>query len=136
MGFDALDTQLIQRMTDHTQYVKENYDTIKLNVQKVMQFPVCMVYQEMFPLWFAPQRRANTIMSFKIGNRVMNINSTQRKFLPFGARGTVVGKTEDSIIVLFDEETLHCDTVYGHCSSYRGAKVNPIYLENLSRAFA
>lgn len=54
MGFDALDTVLIQRLTDHTQYVKENYDTIKLNVQKVMQMPVCMVYQEMFPMWFAP----------------------------------------------------------------------------------
>jgi hypothetical protein len=50
----------------------------------------------------------------------MNINSIQRKYIPFGARGTVIGKTEEDIIVLFDEETLHCDTVYGHCAHYRG----------------
>jgi hypothetical protein len=33
----------------------------------------------------------------------MNICSTGRKYIPFGFRGTVVGKTEDFIIVLFDD---------------------------------
>lgn len=33
----------------------------------------------------------------------MNINSTKREYVPFGLRGTVVGKTNDKVIVLFDE---------------------------------
>jgi len=33
----------------------------------------------------------------------MNVRSIKREYLPFGARGTVVGKTEEKIIVLFDE---------------------------------
>jgi hypothetical protein len=33
----------------------------------------------------------------------MNINSTRREYIPFGFRGTVVGKTNDKIIVIFDE---------------------------------
>ena len=136
MGFDALDHVLIQRLTEHTDYVKNNYDTINLKVPKVLQMPVCFIYQEMFPLWFAPQRRPNTVHNFKVGNRVMNIYSAGRKYIPFGARGTCVGKTEDTIIVIFDEQTLHCNTVYGHTENYRGAKISPMYLENISKSFA
>ena len=66
----------------------------------------------------------------------MNINSVRRHYLPFGARGTVVGKTEDKVIVLFDEQFLQGTTVYGHCPSYRGALMVPEYLINLSREFA
>jgi len=38
--------------------------------------------------------------------------------------------------VLFDEQFLHGTDINGHCGNYRGAKICPIYLMNLSRSFA
>jgi hypothetical protein len=55
------------------------------------------------------------VADFRVGNRVMNVNSTRRQYIPFGARGTVVGKTEEKIIVLFDEQFLQGTNIYGHC---------------------
>lgn len=66
----------------------------------------------------------------------MNLNSTKRQFIPFGLRGTVVGKTTEKVIVMFDEQFIHGNNIYGHCDKYRGAMVNPNYLLNLSRMFA
>ena len=45
----------------------------------------------------------------------MNLNSRKRKFIPFGLRGTVIGKTDEKVIVMFDEQFLHGNNVYGHC---------------------
>ena len=94
------------------------------------------MYQECFPYWFAPFFERKTVSDFRVGNRVMNLNSTQRKFVPFGARGTIVGKTEAKLIVMFDEQFLHGHDIYGHCENYRGAQVEPDHLLNLSREFA
>jgi hypothetical protein len=66
----------------------------------------------------------------------MNANSVMRHYLPFGARGTVVGKTEEQVIVLFDEQFLQGTTMYGHCEPYHGALLEPARLINLSRSFA
>jgi hypothetical protein len=66
----------------------------------------------------------------------MNLNSTLRRYIPFGARGTVVGRTEEKLVVMFDEQFLHGNNIYGHCDNYRGAQVNPEYLMNLSKEFA
>lgn len=90
----------------------------------------------MYPHWFSPYLNRQRIGDFRVGNRVMNLNSTLRQYIPFGLRGTVVGKTEDYVIVLFDEQFLHGTDVNGHCENYRGAKVVPLYLMNLSRSFA
>lgn len=73
---------------------------------------------------------------FRVGNRVMNVNSVRRHYLPFGARGTIVGKTEEKLIVLFDEQFLQGTTMYGHCEPYRGAMLDSALLVNLSRTFA
>lgn len=59
-----------------------------------------------------------------------------RHYVPFGARGTVIGKTESKIIVMFDEQFLHGNTIYHHCEPYRGAYVDPDYIINLTRSFA
>ena len=56
-----------------------------------------------------------------MGNRVMNLNSTLRYYIPFGLRGTVVGKTESKVIVMFDEQFLNGNNIYGHCQNYKGA---------------
>mmetsp|Transcript_11736 Transcript_11736/g.17968 ORF Transcript_11736/g.17968 Transcript_11736/m.17968 type:complete len:257 (+) Transcript_11736:557-1327(+) len=66
----------------------------------------------------------------------MNINSTLRQYIPFGLRGTVVGKTDLKVIVMFDEQFLHGSDVYGHCQMYRGAYVSPENLLNLTVSFA
>ena len=66
----------------------------------------------------------------------MNICSVNRNYVPFGARGTVVGKTEEAVIVMFDEQFIQGNTIYGHCEPYRGAMIFPNYLLNLSREFA
>lgn len=57
---------------------------------------------------------------FTLGSRVMNINSTLRQFIPFGLRGTVIGKTESRILVMFDEQFLAGTNLFGHCEAYYG----------------
>lgn len=51
----------------------------------------------------------------------MNINSSLRIYIPFGLRGTVVGKTESKVIVMFDSQFLNGNNIYGHCQNYKGA---------------
>lgn len=103
MGFDALDSAIIGRLQDHLHHVAENYEQIDLNVPKQMNFQTLFLYQEMFPHWFSPYVSRQRIGDFRVGNRVMNLNATLRQYIPFGLRGTVVGKTEEYVIVLFDE---------------------------------
>jgi hypothetical protein len=31
------------------------------------------------------------------------MNSTMRNYIPFGLRGTVIGKTDEKVMVMFDE---------------------------------
>ena len=65
----------------------------------------------------------------------MNINSTRREYIPFGLRGTVVGKTNERVIVLFDEQFLNGNNIYGHCEEYKGGQIHPSYLLNLTKKF-
>ena len=61
-------------------------------------------YQESYPFWSAPPSpEFNKLEHFKIGSRVINIDSQRFEWIPFGLRGTVVGKAENTLIVLFDE---------------------------------
>jgi len=73
------------------------------------------LYQESFPFWSGPYLQPSTVRDFRVGNRVMNLNSTLRQYVPFGARGTVVGKTESKLIVMLDEQFLHGNDIFGHC---------------------
>lgn len=136
MGFDALDSVLIRRLERHQDYVLRNYGAIELDVQRVEHLRTSSVYQEMYPYWFRPYLEVAQVSAFRVGNRVMNVNSSMRHYVPFGARGTVVGKTEALIIVLFDEQFIQGSNIYGHCQKYRGALLDPVNVINLSRAFA
>ena len=71
-----------------------------------------------------------------MGDRVININSTKREYVPFGLRGTVVGHTNDRVIVLFDEQYLAGNNIMGHCEDYRGGNLNPNHLINLNHKFS
>lgn len=66
---------------------------------------------------------------------MLNLNSSMRNYVPFGLRGTVVGKTQDKVIVLFDEQYLGGSDLNGFCESYRGAQINPNYLCNITMKF-
>ena len=65
----------------------------------------------------------------------MNINSIKREYVPFGLRGTVVGKTNDKVIVIFDEQFLNGDNIHGHCQNYKGRFIDSQYLLNLTKKF-
>lgn len=115
MGFDSLDQDMIDKLADHSDYVKANYGSINLNVKSVEQLNLAAVYQEQFPYWTGPQSDKGKVEDFRVGNRVMNMNSTMRQYIPFGARGIVVGKTDSKLIVMFDDQFLHGGNIYGHC---------------------
>lgn len=72
------------------------------------------LYQEHFPYWSAPFSD-KTCEDFRVGDRVLAINSTKREYLPFGIRGTVVGKTNERVVVLFDEQFIGGNNIQGHC---------------------
>ena len=103
MGFDALDTDLVNKLQEHNEHIQIYYNPVDLKVQPVEHIAIPNVYQESFPYWFGPYYEKNTVNDFRVGNRVINLNSTERKYIPFGARGTVVGKTEAKLIIMFDE---------------------------------
>lgn len=121
MGFDTLDCELITKLQNHNEYFLKNYGTIDLDVKQTEFLSLAHVYQETFPYWSGPFANKNRVSDFRVGNRVLNLNSTRRQFIPFGARGTVVGKTDSKIVVMFDEQFLHGTNIYGHCELYRGA---------------
>lgn len=73
-----------------------------MKCKKYEFLPLSSLYFEYYPKWSQPFSHKE-VDDFKVGDRVMNINSSKREYVPFGFRGTVVGKTTDKVIVLFDE---------------------------------
>lgn len=63
------------------------------------------------------------------------MNSSMRQYIPFGLRGTVIGKTEQKIMVMFDEQFIGGQSIYGQCEEYRGALVNPDHILNITKKF-
>ena len=47
----------------------------------------------------------------------------------------MIGRTEDKVIVLFDDQFIGGTDIHYHCEAYRGAFVNPNYLLNLTKKF-
>ena len=93
-----------------------------------------VLYAERFPYW-CPLYTGNRVDMFKVGQRVMNLNSSRKDYVPFGFRGTVVGKTERKVIVLFDNQFLQGTDINGHCQNYRGAILEPSCLLNITKKF-
>jgi len=57
----------------------------------------------------------------------------EREYIPFGMRGVVVGKTQNKVLVMFDEQFLNGTDLYGRCKLYRGAQVKSVNLLNLTK---
>jgi len=72
---------------------------------------------------------------YKVGDRVLNLNSQQRQYVPFGLRGTVIGRTDDKVMVMFDEQFIGANNLFNQCENYRGVFVNPNYLLNFTKKF-
>ena len=66
---------------------------------------------------------------------MLSINSSKREFVPFGLRGTVVGHTNDRVIILFDEQYLGGNNIHGHCKDLKGGNIDPNFLINLTQKF-
>lgn len=79
-------------MSNYQSSMLENNNKITLKCKRYEYLPISSVYLEYFPYWSQPFSH-KTIHDFKNGERVMNINSSLRDYIPFGLRGTVVGKT-------------------------------------------
>ena len=134
MGFDALHEDLIKKLEMQKTMIKERFQSIQLKCRELEHMEPNFVFQEHFPYWCQPFSD-KTPDDYRVGDRVININSTKREFIPFGLRGTVVGKTTDRIIVLFDEQFLSGNNIFGHAEDYKGANVNPNFLINLTHKF-
>ena len=93
MGFDTLETTMISSINEHRKNVEENYNNVNLAVRNNEFMPSKFLYMERFPYWSSlfPE---NTVDKFKVGDRVLNLCSVKRAYVPFGARGTCVGKSE------------------------------------------
>ena len=105
MGFDTLDIEMITQINSDRERIATSFNNVNLPVRSTEQLPMKFLYTERFPFWSSlfPE---NTPDKFKVGDRVINLCSVKRAYVPFGARGTVVGKTEQLIVVMFDEQFL------------------------------
>lgn len=134
IGFETLDRQTIEHITKKRETISQTFQPIDMPVKQAETIGGKVLFAERFPFW-SPLYLDNKVDMFKMGHRVMNLFSMGRNYRPFGARGTVVGKTKEHVIVMFDEQFLQGTNINGHCGDYRGAMVDPAYLLNLTRKF-
>ena len=135
MGFDALDANLIQMLDNHLLKLRDKFQTVKLKCRDSEFLNPTFLYQENFPFWCQPYS-TKTVDDYKVGDRVINVNSTKREYVPFGLRGTVVGHTNDRVIILFDEQFLGGVNISNHCKDFKGGYLNPNYIINLTHKFS
>lgn len=135
MGFDALNSEIIKKFDVHQDIIKERFQKVQLKCRDYEFLKADFVYQEYFPYWTQPYSTKRP-EDYQVGDRVININSTKREYVPFGLRGTVVGHTNDKVIVLFDEQYLGGNNIFGHCEDFKGGYLNPNYLINLTHKFS
>ena len=90
------------------------------------------VYQEEDSKWIPPFMPYEP-SPFHLGDRVVNIRSTDTRFVPFGEKGTVTAISNDFIEVMFDNEFIGGSTCNGRFTSNNGAYIKPINLINLTK---
>lgn len=134
MGFDAMDPKMIHELHEHTEIVNKSYNHVSLSLNEKETISSFQIFAERFPFWCSPVRDQDAA-SFKMGHRVLNLNSQLRRYVPFGARGTVVGRTQDRVIVMYDEQFIGGSDIFGLCEKYRGAMILPNNLLNLTLKF-
>lgn len=84
---------------------------------------------------WTPMFLIDSPQNFELGDRVVNICSSDKKYAPFGLKGTVSGVAEDYIEVIFDQVFFGGSTLNGRVSEKTGVTINPLSLINLTRYF-
>lgn len=140
VGFDSLDPTIIDKLVRHVDHMKRSFQPLNLKEvsknKKQQELHMSQAYAECFPFWSPPHSSdGGKVESFKIGARIMNINSSLSGFVPFGFRGTVVGKTDNQLIVIFDEQFLGGGRDVLKKSKFRGARVYAQNCINLTKRF-
>jgi len=70
---------------------------------------------------------------FELGDRVVNLSSTDLKYIPFGLKGTVSAVGDNYVEVVFDSSFFGGSTLNGRLEDRSGITVNPLALLNLTR---
>jgi hypothetical protein len=70
---------------------------------------------------------------FELGDRVINACSIDRKYIPFGVKGTVTAVADEYIEVIFDSPFFGGTTLNGRVAEKSGLTVNPLNLINLTK---
>jgi len=89
------------------------------------------IYVETYPFWSGHSKQG--IWDFNYGDRIVNINTSKKNFVNFGEIGTVIGFTQNELIVLFDHENLSLTNLYERCRPYRGGTLEPESVINMTR---
>ena len=116
----AIDTKVEQMKLNETKELPSALDRVDPR----------MMFVENYPFWVPPFEQTN--QNFRFGDRVANIDTHKRKFVPFGEIGTVVGHTLDGVIVRFDNPNVVLTDVHDTCLPYTGAVVHAKGLINLT----
>jgi hypothetical protein len=127
-GFRFLSLEIRKNIEDELNELKAK-ENLEVPSELTRVDPRSM-FSELFPFWSSPF--IASVKDHRFGDRVANINTTKRKFIPFGSIGTVIGSTLDSVIVRFDEPNVALTDVHDTCPPYTGAVVGPESLINLT----
>ena len=93
MGFDTLETSMVEAIHNKRKDISENYNNVNLWLRPNEYVHSKFIFMERYPYW-SSMFPENTADKFKVGDRVLNMCSIKRFYIPYGARGSVVGKTE------------------------------------------
>ena len=83
--------------------------------------------------YFIPPFMATPQSKFELGDRVVNINTADHMYIPFGMKGTVTAVCQHFLEVMFDYEFFGGSTFGGRFDSCRGAFVDHLSLINLTK---
>lgn len=77
--------------------------------------------------------RFSDLQIFHLGDRVVNIRSDDKRFIPFGLQGTITGVTDSFVEVLFDCAFFGGETCGGRLPFGKGKYVETVNLLNLTK---
>jgi hypothetical protein len=112
------------------EYVESRH-TVGDKINESMYLNPNYLYQESYP-WIPPFL-ADEPIPFKIGDRVVNIKSTDHHYVPFGLKGTVTAINDGYLEVMFDREFYGGTTCNGRFTAKRGAYINSLSMINLTQ---
>lgn len=130
-GFEFASPQIIDLIDKKLQELKSGpKEELPESIPKVLNDNL---FVEIYPFFIA--HSVQNVWDFNYGDRIVNINTSKRNFVNFGEFGTVIGFTQTELVILFDNENLSLTNLYERCKAYRGAKLTPDSVINMTRHF-